>query len=167
MNLSIYVEDLRRHLAVAAETGKVEDREVADRISALLEPSVRLVLLDAVTTAADEITTEMAPGTVEVRLRAGEPTFVVTPPPGNPEEPAAAARHLGPDTAMEADDTGVARLNLRLPEGLKARIEQAARAEGLSINAWLVRTAAAAVSDEAPRSRRNTGGGERYTGWVS
>jgi hypothetical protein len=65
------------------------------------------------------------------------------------------------------DDRGLSRLNLRLPEGLKARIEEAARREGLSLNAWLVRTAAAAVDGTpAPTSRRSRTGSERFTGWV-
>ena len=62
---------------------------------------------------------------------------------------------------------GTSRLNLRLPEGLKAKIEEAARREGLSLNAWLVRAAAAAVEGtQAQMSRRSPGGSQTYTGWV-
>ena len=38
------------------------------------------MLLDALSSAADEITRELAPGSVEVRLRGREPQFAVTPP---------------------------------------------------------------------------------------
>ena len=41
------------------------------------------MLLDALSAAADEITRELAPGSVELRLRAGEPDFVVTPAPAD------------------------------------------------------------------------------------
>ena len=64
----------------------------------------------------------------------------------------------------------MARINLRLPDQLKSRVEQAADREGLSINAWLVRAVAAAV-ERGDRARRRrpakggSGGGRRYTGW--
>ena len=37
------------------------------------------------------------------------------------------------------------RINFRLPDQLKTRIEEAAGRDGLSVNAWLVRAATAAV----------------------
>ena len=43
----------------------------------------------------------------------------------------------------DGDDDTISRINLRMPEHLKARVEQAAVGEGLSVNAWLVRAAAA------------------------
>ncbi len=63
----------------------------------------------------------------------------------------------------------MARINLRMPDHLKARIEQAAGGEGLSVNAWLVRTAAAAVERAGPDSRRQRHApksAQRYTGWA-
>src|SRR5262249_62345141 len=51
----------------------------------------------------------------------------------------------------------ISRINLRLPERLKAQVEQAADREGLSVNAWLVRAAAAALErtdPPPPRPRR-------------
>jgi len=91
MNLTPYVENLRRELAVAAEAGGEESRALAERLTAPLESGVRLTLLEALSAAADEITRELAPGSAELRLRAGEPEFVVTRPPvDEPLEPAAA-----------------------------------------------------------------------------
>ena|GEM_PF-5598219 len=52
---------------------------------------------------------------------------------------------------------------------LKARIERAAAAEGLSVNAWLVRVAGAAVDRSGPmpgHGQRTAWGKQRYTGWV-
>ena len=77
MDLTPYVENLRRELAVAAEAGGDEARALAERLTAPLESAVRLTLLDALSAAADEITRELAPGSVELRLRGGEPEFVV------------------------------------------------------------------------------------------
>jgi hypothetical protein len=99
---------------------------------------------------------------VQVRLSGREPSFVVTPAPADEAGPAPVA----PPPATD-DDTAVARINLRLPDQLKARIEEAAGRDGLSVNAWLVRAASAAeqggAATAAPRAPR---GGQSFTGWV-
>jgi hypothetical protein len=166
MDLTPYVENLRHELAVAADAGGEEGRALAARLTAPLEPAVRLTLLEALSAAADEITRELAPGSAELRLRGGEPEFVVTPPPA--DEPAM-AEALPAATLPEADEGATARINLRLPEQLKAGIEQAAGRERLSVNAWLVRAIATALAqgDGERRPRRSSGRiGEGYTGWV-
>ena len=166
MDLLHYVENLRRELAVAADAGGEDARVLAERLTAPLESSIRLMLLDALSAAADEITRELAPGSVELRLRAGEPDFVVTPAPA--DETVQAAPDDAPASAPpEADEGATARINLRLPEQLKAGIEQAASRERLSVNSWLVRVAAAAVAND-DRSPRPRGGriGQAYSGWV-
>jgi HicB family len=169
MDLTPHVEHIRRQLAVAADAGGDDARALAERLTAPLESAIRLTLLDALSAAADEITRELAPGSVELRLRGGDPEFVVTaPPPDGPVEPLepAAAAPAGP----EPDDAATARINLRLPEPLKAGIEQAAARERLSVNAWLVRAAAAALSAPGPDARgprmRRGPVGQSYTGWV-
>ena len=83
MDLTEYVERLRGELAVAAAAGGEDARELAERLTAPLDAAVRLMLLDALSAAADEITRELAPGSVELRLRSGEPGFVVTPAPSD------------------------------------------------------------------------------------
>jgi hypothetical protein len=162
MNLTPYVENLRRELAVAADAGGDDARALAERLTAPLEPAVRLMLLDALSAAADEITRELAPGSVELRLRAGEPDFVVTPAPADePVEPA------GDAPPPDVDEGATARINLRLPEQLKAGVERAAGRERLSVNAWLVRVAAAAVAQQDRRPRQRGGRiGESYKGWA-
>ena len=163
MDLTPYVENLRRELAVAAAAGGEEARALADRLTAPLEPAVRLALLDALSSAAAEITRDLAPGSVELRLRSGEPEFAVTPAPA--DEPADPGPQAAPPP--HADEGATARINLRLPEQLKGAVEQAAERERLSVNAWLVRAAAAAVaSDDRPSAPRGGGIGQAYTGWV-
>jgi hypothetical protein len=167
MDLTQYVENLRRELAVAADAGGEDARALAERLAAPLESAIRLMLLDALSAAADEITRELAPGSVELRLRAGGPEFVVTSPPA--EEPREPAHEAPAPAPADADEGATARINLRLPEQLKAAIEQAASRERLSVNAWLVRAAAAAVAqDDRDRGPRRSGGriGQTYTGWV-
>jgi hypothetical protein len=142
MDLTTYVERLRSELGVAELNA---------------EAAVRLMLLEALSAAADEITREVAPATVELRLRGGEPEFVVTPVPA--DEPA-------PDVVPPEGDT--ARINLRLPEQLKAGVEQAATREGLSVNSWLVRAVATSLTNRDPARPPQRGGrvGESFTGWV-
>jgi uncharacterized protein (DUF1778 family) len=165
MDLTPYVNRLQHQLGVAAGAAGEEARELAAVLSAPLEPATRLVLLDALSAAADEITRELAPGTVEVRLRQGEPEFVVVPPPTEAEFSEVTADVPAPAVEpRESEDGGTARLNLRLPETLKRRIEDAANAEGVSLNSWLVRAAGAAL--DSLGSRRGPTGGDRYTGWV-
>jgi hypothetical protein len=162
MNLTPYVENLDRQLAVAADAGGEGARALAERLTAPLESATRLMLLDALSAAADEITRELAPGSVELRLRAGEPEFVVLPAPA--DEEATDARAPAPP---ELEEGAAARINLRLAEQLKAGVEQAAARERLSVNEWLVRVVAAAVA-HADRPPRPRGGrlGQAYTGWV-
>jgi hypothetical protein len=165
MDLTPFVSELQRRLASAAEAHGDEARAQAERLSAALDASARLVLLDALSAAASEITTELAPGSVDLRLRAGVPEWVVTPAPREAEP--ADAPGLGAWTG--GDEGATARINLRLPDRLKSRAEAAAGAAGLSVNAWLVRAVAAAVEADpgSGPGRRGGPGGERYTGWVA
>ncbi|MFF2505126.1 hypothetical protein ACFVTY_17345 [Streptomyces sp. NPDC058067] len=172
MDLTPYVDNLRRELAVAAEAGGEDARELAERLTAPLESATRLTMLNVLSAAMDEITRELAPGSVDVRLRGLDPDFVVTAPPR--DEPyesksAPAAPFDAPAPApADADEGGTARVNLRLPAHLKARAEEAAGREGLSVNAWLVRAVSAAVDGGArPRTAEKTRTiGQNFTGWV-
>ena len=170
MELAQYVERLQHELQVAAEAGGEDARALAERLTAPLDSATRLILLEAMAAAADEITRDLAPGSVEVRLRGSNPSFVVTPPPT--EEAFQDTTDLrSPVLAIrtEGDEGGTSRINLRLPDSLKLRAEEAADKEGLSVNAWLVRAVAAALEpdDREGHSRRSSQRGRQsYTGWV-
>jgi hypothetical protein len=181
MDLRPYVENIHRQLAVAAEAGGDDARALAERLVAPLDATIRLILQDALAAAAEEITRELAPGSVELRLRGRELEFVVTPPPVDPSVDGLAesaddrtpdgwsATDLAPPASPEGDEGTMSRINLRMPDHLKARIEHAAGSEGLSVNAWLVRAAAAALERTGParrRERRASHGAQRYTGWA-
>jgi hypothetical protein len=187
MDLTPYVDNLRRELAIAAEAGGEDARVLAERLTGPLESAARLALLEALSAAADEITRDLAPGSVEVRLRGRDPDFVVTAPPADrpadaPETSLRAALAGAVEVAMgarppaaaappEADDGGgTSRITLRLPEHLKPRIDEAASRLGLSVNAWLVRAVSAALEPDDQGPRPGQGGGQqlgrRYTGWV-
>lgn len=165
MDLTPYVAGLRSELANAADLGGDDARVLAERLVAPLESAFRLALLDALSAAAGEITRELAPGSVELRLRGREPSFVVTMPA---EDDAGATPVPPPPVPVDGDDTAISRINLRLPDALKSLVEQAAARDGLSVNAWLVRAAGAAVqsTDQGHRAARAPLGGQRFSGWV-
>ena len=163
MDLQPFVEGIRRDVAAAAELAGAEAAATADRLVTAVESAVRLALLAALSAAAEEITGDLAPGAVEVRLRGGNPDFVVVPPP------AATTDDVDPvPETIEDDDTGTARMTLRLPESLKAKIEAAAARDRVSVNSWLVRALSAGVGSGSARGRRTPFGfpGQSYQGWV-
>jgi len=179
MNLTAYVDKLRRELAVAAEAAGPEARALAERLVTPLDSAIRITLLDALSAAADEITRDLAPGSVDLRLRASEPSFIVTKPPPDQSPDDLADRAFGAGSTVSSaappesrgahpEESGISRISLRLPGPLKVRIEEAADKRGLSINAWLVRALAAAVESESRdrRSGPDSSGGRRVTGWV-
>jgi hypothetical protein len=163
MQITTHVDELQRQLAAAAATGTEEAQEVAGRLARALESAARLAIIEALSDAAGEITRELAPGSVDVRVRGRDVEFVVsraeTQTPASPEPTVATA-----DTASaDDDDAATTRTTLRLPDGLKARADAAATAEGISLNAWFVRAVAAALEPKPPvRETR----GSSYTGWV-
>ena len=180
MDLRIYVENIHHQLATATESGDAEMRAFTERLMASLDAALQLTLQDALAAAAEEVTRELAPGSVEVRLRGRELAFVVTPPPvetSGGDQPDDRSEPYGDwptapgaaSAALETDEGGVSRINLRMPEQLKARVEQAAGRDGLSVNSWLVRAATRALdrNDKGRREeRRGPRGGQSFTGWA-
>jgi hypothetical protein len=137
MDLTPHLNVLRADLAAAAAVGGEQAARAAALLTDALEPALRLVLLDLLAEAAEDLSLQLSGATVEVRLRSREPELVVSGAAPAPEpEP--------------VDSEGTARLTLRLPETLKARTEQAAVAEGVSVNAWLVRAVGAALQPATP-----------------
>ena len=158
MELQQYITDLQRQLADTAENGTDETRAVAERLAAGLDAATRLVLLDALSAAVGEITRELAPASVDLRLRGREVEFVVS------QQSAEADVEL---PAVDLDDTSSSRTTLRLPDALKARVDDAAAADGLSVNTWLVRAIAAALQPKQRRSaQRAIKTGDNFAGWA-
>jgi hypothetical protein len=185
MDLNAYVGNLGREFATLAEAGGEEARAVVERLTGPLESAIRMTLLEVLSAAADEITRDLAPGSVELRLRGRDPGFVVTAPPppppapagspGSPESPGSPWSPAEPGPATIGPDFGedgpAARINVRMPEQLKAAIEEAAAREGRSVNAWLSRAAAAALHradrDQRAEPRPSTQQARQaFTGWV-
>jgi hypothetical protein len=178
MNVDVHLLALTRQLADAAALGGDEMVELAERLALPLQSAARLVLQDALSEAMQEVTLELAPGSAEMRLRGRDIDFVVTRPSGSPaavdgDDVAMASSAGADDGASEPpSEAGTARISFRPPDWLKAQIEAAAEREGLSVNAFLVRTLTAALrptlQKPAPTDLGTPQGrsGSRLDGWV-
>ncbi len=161
MELGPYVSDLRRQLVHATDSGDEDTRAVAERLAAGLDSATRLVLLDVLSAATGEISRDLAPGSVDLRLRGRDVEFVVTAPATEPDPDERVA------TPVDLDDVSTSRTTLRLPDALKAQVDEAAAADGLSVNSWLVRAVAAALQPKQRRSTKRTlRTGDSFAGWV-
>ncbi|MCA2219148.1 toxin-antitoxin system HicB family antitoxin [Jidongwangia harbinensis] len=154
MDLTPYLETLRADLAAAAAPGGPETGRAAELLAHSLEASARLVMLEVLSDAAAEITTRLSDAAVEVRLRGREADLVVSHAAEPPPEPPV------------PDGGDLTRLTLRMPESLKTHVEQTAAAEGISVNAWLVRAVTAAVQRPAGPPAHGGRTGRRITGFA-
>lgn len=180
MDITPYVDTLRRDLVAAAEAGSDDLKQAAERLAYALDPSARLALMEAISHAAAEITAELPEGSVDVRLVGRELDFVVeiAPPSAMPAPPPPPAPPV-PDE----DDGDLARITLRIPEAVKARAEEKAAAAGQSLNTWMVGVVRAATNEHAINvdidlssipfvgydpfaANRKQGNSRRMTGWL-
>ncbi|MFJ6656299.1 hypothetical protein ACIQNG_08045 [Streptomyces sp. NPDC091377] len=169
MELRGYVDALREELVAASAAGDADTRAAAERLLAPLESAVRLTLLNVLSAAADEITRDLAPGSVDLRLRGMEPSFVVTPPTGDAGPAGDTVEATGDAVSAWSSGAGggamsgaTARINFRPPQEMKDQIEEAAARQGISVNAWMVRASAAALAN----SKRTSRGRQSFDGWV-
>src|SRR6478752_6166727 len=121
MDITPYVEGLRRDLLAAAEAAGPEARDSAERLSYALDPAARLALMEAVSQAASEITAELPAGSLDFRVEVPQAAATTDAEPGDME-----------------DEGSLARITLRIPESVKARAEEYAARSGASLNTWLV-----------------------------
>ena len=149
MQLGPHFDALVADLQTIAGAGDEAVAAAAERLSHALRSSLGLRLLDVLSEAALELSGQLSSGHVEVRLAGQDPSLVYV-------EDAAEAAPPADDDAL------VARITLRLPESLKATVELAASREGVSVNTWLVRALARAVTTQT----RRVGPGSRLTGFA-
>ena len=143
MQLDSHVQAIQQELAGAAGRGDEEAAELARRMGEALAATLHLHLLDLLGEAALEIGGQLESSRVEVRLAGREPELVVI----SDEVPDATQVGVGEEFS--------GRISLRLPESLKAGIEAAAAREGISTNAWLVRTIARSLDQRSAKRSRN------------
>lgn len=182
MDITPYSEGLRNDLATAADAGGPDARAAAERLALALDPAIRLALMDALSQAAAEITSELPAGSVEVRLKGREPQFVVdVPTMPLPPQPPVSPTPPDQETLEEEEDGIVARITLRIPDSLKSRAEELAAKSGHSLNTWIVNAVRNATRENAinvdidlssipffegaPRGHGRSSN-RRMTGWV-
>src|SRR3954470_5085828 len=78
MELTPFVERLRRDLSDAAAAGGPEAQAAAERLALALDPATRVTLLAAAPRAPDETPGELGGEAVDVGMGGREPQFVIT-----------------------------------------------------------------------------------------
>jgi hypothetical protein len=146
MDITPYVDSLKRDLLAAAEGAGPVARQLAERLSYAIDPAARLALMEAISQAAAEITAELPSGGVDVRLDGRDLDFVVHAPSN---VPAAPAPPPPPMLGEDDEEGGLARITLRIPESVKTKAEDAAAKSGQSLNTWLVNVVRAATREGA------------------
>lgn len=162
MDLSPYLETVRQGVTSAAALGDDNTRQTAERLGGAVESSTRLALIRALSDAAAQISAETAPTSVELRMNGPDPELVVLVPAPTPEptlllpddftpypDPDDRTGDAGsaPDEPGATDDEAVARISLRLPASVKAKVDEKADRDGISTNAWLLRAVMVALDD--------------------
>ncbi|MGW4485494.1 toxin-antitoxin system HicB family antitoxin [Amycolatopsis sp. NPDC004368] len=169
MDLTPYIANLREDLANTASAGDEQTRRTAALLSSALEPSVRLTLMTALADLAAEVTAALPGQVVDVRLDGRDVRVVVT---GAPEHSPRAEQPASPPPAPPAppiDGGDISRITLRLVEQIKGQAEQAAAAQGVSLNTFVAQAVQGALGQAQHHQQRHHQGGRSETklhGWV-
>lgn len=158
MKMSLVVDGLRSDVISVGELGDDTVAEVADRIAEFLGRSIPSRILDLLSEVAAEVSAELPEGRVEIRVAGDDVDLAYVE-----DAPARAAEGTGGgDGAGDRDRDMSARISLRLSESLKTRVEEGATREGISVNAYIVRTLEHGASGE---HKRKSYSGSRLRGY--
>src|SRR4051812_12115995 len=150
MDLSQYVQQLREDLASAAAAGDEQTQRTAALLGAAIEPAARLAIMNALSDLAAEVTATLGDRVVEVRLDGRDVRVAVTGEPAGEPEPEPEPRPTsgpGPFSGFPGGEAGdISRITLRLMEQIKGQAEQAAAAQGVSLNSWLAQAVQGALA---------------------
>jgi hypothetical protein len=184
MDLTPYVNQLRKDLTTAASAGDEQTRHTAAVLSVALEPAARLAIMNALSDLAAEVTAALEDRVVEVRLDGRDVRIAVSSPAGSGGHADGHATKPGPSGSGEEKlppidpgagpfgDAGgdIRRMTLRLIDQVKTQAERAAAEQGVSLNTWVSQAVASALRGEpwndprrGPGDRR---GRNRVQGWV-
>jgi hypothetical protein len=141
MKMSLVVEGLRSDAISAGDLGDDTVAEVAELIAGLLGRSAPARILDLLSDAAAELSGELPEGRIEIRV-AGDDVHL------------AYVEDEYVLTAGDGEADASARITLRLSESLKARVEDGATSEGVSVNAYIVRALERGTSTNRSRTGR-------------
>ncbi|HUV58351.1 MAG TPA: toxin-antitoxin system HicB family antitoxin [Acidimicrobiales bacterium] len=142
MLISHYVEGIRSDLASLGRLGAPELEEFASRLADAAGPALRTRLLEAIDGLIAEANAESDRRDLSLGLAGDEVTVV--------------RAGTSPD-GVDAPGEFTARFALRLPDELKAQIEQQAQQMGVSANSWIVRALARESAQGVMRGAKVTG----------
>ncbi|SNR45051.1 HicB family protein [Haloechinothrix alba] len=176
MDLDPYIATLREDLTATAAAGDDHTRRVAATLAGALEPSVRLALMNALSDLAAEVTARLDEHVVDVRLDGRDVRVVVTSPTYTTDTAGATdgergagtgghgASHGGPaaGAAGLGDGGDISRMTLRLLDQIKGKAEEAAAAQGVSLNTYVSRAVQSAVQAGTARHGRATAAREEH-----
>lgn len=155
MELSPYIAALRENLTAAAAAGDEQTRATARVLAATIEPAARLAIMNALSDLAAEVTVALDDRIVDVRLNGQDVQVVVSGTAGEHEQPAGPPPPPPPSPEGAGD---ISRITVRIMEEIKARAEEAAAAQGVSLNSFIAQAVQGALSG---RDRGGWSGG----GW--
>lgn len=173
MDVGQYVTQLREDLSSAAAAGDEQAQRTAALLGAAVEPAARLAIMNALADLAAEVTAALGDRVVEVRLDGREVRVAVSPDPTEAGADAAVPTRPSLGSPFGEQSAGdISRITLRLVEQIKSQAEQAASAQGVSLNTWVAHAVQGALTGDRPaagrRGKRGHDGdeGRRLRGWV-
>ena len=153
MQLTPYLEAIARDLDRATALADDSTRELTQRVVSVLEPGLRLAMVQLLSNGAAQLTAELGGPVVTIRMEGREPSWHIA----RDDSPS-----TSPTTSEPDDDESTARVTVRLPEALKRRSESAAQSSGQSLNTWIIQALRRATSSEHTTNRSS----RRITGWA-
>jgi hypothetical protein len=158
MKMSLVVDGLRSDVISVGELGDDTVAEAADRIAEVLGRSIPSRVLDLLSEVAAEVSAELPDGRVEIRVAGDDVDLAYVE---DADAGTAGSDAVG-DGDRDRDRDMSARITLRLSESLKTRVEEGAARQGISVNAFIVRTLEHGASGE---HKRKNYAGNRLRGY--
>ncbi len=162
MKMSLVVDGLCSDVISVGELGDDTVAEVADRIAEVLGRSIPSRVLDLLSEVAAEVSAELPEGRVEIRVAGDDVDLAYVEETAVGDAGSEGVGVGGGDGDRDRDRDMSARITLRLSESLKARVEEGAARQGISVNAFIVRTLEQGASGEHKWKRY---GGNRLRGY--
>ncbi|MGV9732864.1 toxin-antitoxin system HicB family antitoxin [Rhodococcus aetherivorans] len=146
MNLDPYLNAITESLVAAAELGDEQTRRTAAALATAVAAPARLAVLRALSDMAAEVSKELGDRVVTVRLDGSAAVLEV--------HTDAPTETTGTATTFEDVTGDISRVTLRLVEQIKARAEEAAAQNGVSLNSWVSQAVQGALREQMRYQRR-------------
>jgi hypothetical protein len=145
MQLSHAITNLETAVETQLRVAGPEIAEAGTQLMAALRPAINQTMMEVVTMAVAEISSQLESHAIDIKLVEGDPELVV-------REDMSAVPPPPPPTPPGSEEDSEARITVRLPGYLKDLISVEAESAGDSINSYVVEL----LSNKA-RRRRSSG----------